>query len=491
MRVMWFRNDLRVSDNRALHQACRDAGRAGSVVGVFLLADEQWRLHDMAGVKADLILRTLAALRQDLETVGVPLVVIPAPRFNDAPEAIAGLAGRLGAEGVYYNREYEVNERRRDAAVEKALATSGVPVHAFDDQVLLAPGSVRTGEGKYFTVFTPFKRAYFRALEEQGLLEGPARVLGRPPTVTPPETRLLAKLGGRTIPTALQGLEPHVAPDLWPPGEAEAVRRLDRFVDRSIAEYKNRRDFPGEDGTSTLSPYLSIGCISPRRCLAAALDANGGKLEQSAARYAGATHWISELIWREFYRHLIVGFPRVCMGKPFKPATSRIAWSDRRDHFDAWREGRTGVPIVDAGMRQLLRTGWMHNRVRMIAAMYLTKDLFIDWRWGERHFMRHLVDGDLAQNNSGWQWSASTGTDAAPYFRIFNPVTQSRRFDPDGAYIRRFVLELASLGGGEHGVIHDPGELPPLARARLDYPEPLVDRAASRERVLTAFQRLA
>ena len=236
---------------------------------------------------------------------------------------------------------------------------------------------------------------------------------------------------------------------------------------------------PAVDGTSTLSPYLAAGVLSPRQCLRAAVEANRGR---AGSGKMGVTTWISELIWREFYRHIVIGFPRVGMNRPFRLETDRLPWRYDEGQFQAWCAGRTGVPIVDAGMRQLAETGWMHNRVRMITAMFLAKDLFIDWRWGERHFMRHLVDGDFASNNGGWQWSASTGTDAAPYFRIFNPFRQSRRFDPKGDYLRRFVPELASVSAGE---IHEPHRNVSL---RTDYPTPIVDHANARKQAIEAFR---
>jgi len=221
--------------------------------------------------------------------------------------------------------------------------------------------------------------------------------------------------------------------------------------------------------------------ISPHDCLRAAIKANGGKLRNGKN---GLDTWISELIWREFYRHILVGYPRVSMSQPFKAATRKIKWNSNDEHLAAWKEGRTGFPIVDAGMRQLQAEGWMHNRVRMITAMFLTKDLFMDWRLGEQHFMRHLIDGDLASNNGGWQWSASTGTDAAPYFRIFNPTSQSTKADPDGDYIRRYVAELSEVTGK---AIHDP---PADLREKLGYPLPLVDHKKARQAAIEAFKGL-
>jgi deoxyribodipyrimidine photo-lyase len=256
---------------------------------------------------------------------------------------------------------------------------------------------------------------------------------------------------------------------------------LQHFVKERIERYKTDRDSPATAGTSTLSPYLASGVISARQCLESAVAANNGRVDSGKT---GVVTWISELIWREFYRHILMGYPRVCRHQPFRLETKQIEWDEDDAHFEAWCAGRTGFPIVDAGMRQLARTGWMHNRVRMITAMFLTKDLFIDWRRGEAHFMRHLVDGDLASNNGGWQWSASTGTDAAPYFRIFNPYSQSRKCDPTGDYIRKFVPELAGL---DDDSIHQPE---PLAADANDYPQPIVDRTQTKERVMAAFKAI-
>lgn len=475
--LMWFRSDLRVTDNTALWHACRDASREkAGVVAVYTICPDQWASHDMAPVKVDLILRTLRELSTELGTLNIPLRILNAPRFSDVPAALLKVCREVGAHAVYLNKEYEINELRRDEAVAGALADEEISTHAFDDQTVVPPGSLRTGEGRWYTVFTPFKKSWIKLLEAQGIPEALPRPKKQEPlTITSDEIPLRIKGPFMTF-------DPWPRPELWPAGEKAAMKRLSRFVEKSIASYKDHRDIPGIDGTSTLSHHLSIGSISPRQCLHAALEANSGKLDGPSP---GATHWISELVWREFYRHLLAAYPRLCMGRAFKPETDRIMWRDDPEGFDAWREGRTGLPIVDAAMRSLLHTGWMHNRLRMVVAMYLTKDLLIDWRHGERHFMRHLVDGDLAQNNGGWQWSASTGTDAAPYFRIFNPISQSRKFDPDGTFIRRWVPELADL---DSETIHDPSELPLLLRSTLKYPEPIVDRAIVKDRVLAAFQ---
>jgi deoxyribodipyrimidine photo-lyase len=248
-----------------------------------------------------------------------------------------------------------------------------------------------------------------------------------------------------------------------------------------MAQYQPDRDCPAIPGTSVLSPYLAAGLVSAGQCLHAALMQNQGEFETGQR---GIVVWITELLWREFYQHLLFGYPALSMHQPMRVETNAVVWRDAPEDFDAWAKGRTGVPIVDAAMRQLLATGWMHNRLRMVVAMFLTKNLLIDWRLGEAFFMQHLIDGELAANNGGWQWSASTGADSAPYFRVFNPISQSEKFDPQGAFIKHWVPELSTLGGKE---IHNPS---PVARKALNYPEQIVNLQSSRVRAIEAFKSL-
>lgn len=474
--LVWFRNDLRVADNTALASACARAD--GGVVAVFLVARKQWEQHDWGSPKIDFILRNVAALSDALMKLRIPLHLIECDTFNGAPKAIAKLAKEQQCDAVFFNREYEVNELARDAAATSLLTKEGLEVAAFDDQTVLPPDELRTGAGQFYRVFTPFKNAWIDAVTKRL----PVQVWAVPKTVwsdVKPSSAGSPTLA-HLLPKWERSADENIA-KLWPAGESEAHRRLKSFIAKAIVRYKDDRDFPALDGTSTLSPYLSAGVISPRQCLTAAMAANEGRIDTGER---GITTWISELIWREFYRHVIVGFPRVCRYQPFKPETKRITWREDDAGFAAWREGRTGVPIVDAAMRQLNATGWMHNRLRMVSAMFLTKDLFIDWHLGERYFMQKLVDADLAQNNGGWQWSASTGTDAAPYFRIFNPISQSQKFDPRGTFIRQYCPELEGL---DDDSIHDPSQIPMLLRSTLEYPEPIVNHSAARARVMEAF----
>lgn len=474
MRILvWFRADLRLDDNPALHHACAAARRG--VIAVFAVCPAQWHDHDWAPVKVEFLLRNVACLKEQLKHVNIPLLILRNPTFDEIPDALLKLARRRLCDALYFNREYEVNERRRDEAVTRAFEHASLAVHAFHDQVTVPPGELRTGSGSFYTVFTPFRRAWTAYVREHTLDAPLPQPRPQPDLPCPPDA----------VPEKLTGFDlDQGQPERWPAGEGHALRQLTRFIDRQIADYRKRRDIPAADGTSRLSPYLALGVISPRRCLAEAREANRGRLDGGRA---GPDTWISELVWREFYRHVLVGFPRVSMNRAFKLETERLRWRDDPPSFNTWCAGRTGFPIVDAGMRELAATGWMHNRVRMITAMFLTKDLLIDWRRGERHFMRHLVDGDLASNNGGWQWSASTGTDAAPYFRIFNPLSQGQRYDPSGDYIRAWVPELRSLPAA---ALHDLSRLDERARARLDYPPPVCDHQVARQQAIELFRRL-
>lgn len=463
--LMWFRNDLRVDDNTALADACE---RADEVVGVFLVSEGQWREHGWGDRKIAFVLRHVASLSERLATLNIALRVEACDRFDDAPEVIASIAADQDCDEVWANREYEVNERRRDDAVGERLADSGVDFRLRHDQTMLAPASVKTNEDGYYTVFTPYRRRWVDVFKSEGA-----------------DARSVPKARGSMISTSdvsLIDVEDAFDESLWPLGEQAAKKRLSAFVRSRAGAYKDDRDVPGDDGTSRLSPYLAAGVISARRCLEAAIEANDGRVDDFKT---GAGTWISELIWRDFYKHVLVGYPRVSKDRAFKRDTEKIEWRDDQAALEAWKEGRTGVPIVDAGMRQLAAEGWMHNRVRMITAMFLTKQLLIDWREGERHFARHLIDLDFASNNGGWQWAASTGTDAAPYFRIFNPYSQSKRYDGDGVYIKRHVPELKDVSAA---ALHDEDAL--LDGVASGYPTPIVEHGAGRERALAAFKAL-
>nr|WP_300310047.1 deoxyribodipyrimidine photo-lyase [Halomonas sp.] len=465
--LMWFRSDLRVHDNTALHMAAR----RGPVVAVFLRSMEQWQQHGHGANKITFWLQGANALGKALAEYNIPLLHRHVPTFDAAPGALLALAEMLGATSLYFNREYPWNEWQRDQAVINSFRHAGLDVQSFRDTIAFEPGELTTGKGDFYSVFTPFSRAWHRSIEASRLNMFDA-----------PACQSLASISADPEPE-LPALSTHsVATQQWVSGEQEASNHLHHFLSQQVHRYARDRDFPGMSGTSLLSPYLSLGMISYRQCMQAAMAMNEGLLTEGNP---GLATWVKELIWREFYQHVAFGFPRVCKGRAFQPHTEMLAWRNDPEDFAAWCEGRTGYPIIDAAMRQLRETGWMHNRLRMITAMFLTKHLLTDWRKGEAFFLHHLVDGDFAANNGGWQWAASTGTDAAPYFRIFNPTTQSKRFDPDGQFIGHWLPQLRELPAKQR---HAPD---PALLSRAEYPFPIVDHRAARLRALEAFKALS
>ncbi|MFU2330673.1 deoxyribodipyrimidine photo-lyase [Pseudomonas sp. NFX98] len=470
MQLIWLRSDLRVHDNTALSAAAA----VGPCVAVFLLSPQQWLEHDDAPCKVDFWLRNLHELKHALGEVNIPLLIREAPHWDEAPKVLLDLCRALNIEAVHFNEEYGIHESRRDAAVAETLNAQDIGVHSYFDQLLFKPGSVLTRTGTYFQVFSQFRKVCYERLHRS-----------LPRLVSAPMKQAPLSIASDEVPTRIKGFAPPTdnLRALWPAGEAEARRRLDTFVDAQIDYYQSERDFPAKPGTSQLSAYLAAGVISPRQCLHAALQSNQGEFESGKV---GAVTWINELLWREFYKHILVGYPKVSRHRAFRPETEPLAWRDAPEELAAWQQARTGLPIIDAAMRQLLETGWMHNRLRMVVAMFLTKNLLIDWREGERFFMRHLIDGDLAANNGGWQWSSSTGTDSAPYFRIFNPLSQSEKFDAEGVFIKHWLPELAGLNKKQ---VHNPAHLGDLFGAP-DYPPPIVDLNSSRARALAAFKNL-
>lgn len=470
LQLIWLRSDLRLHDNTALSAA---ASR-GPSVAVYLLSPEQWREHDDAPCKVDFWLRNLRELSRTLGELNIPLLIRMASRWDEAPKVLLDLCQQLKIDAVHVNEEYGIHESRRDAAVADALKTKGIDFYSYLDQLLFKPGTVLTKTGTYFQVFSQFRKVCYDRLRSS-----------LPSLVSAPMAQSRLTVDSDEIPSSVAGFATpsETLRALWPAGEAEARRRLDTFADAQIDYYKSERDFPAKPGTSQLSAYLAAGVISPRQCLHAALQSNQGEFESGKV---GAVTWINELLWREFYKHILVGYPRVSRHRAFRPETEALAWRDAPDELAAWQEARTGLPIIDAAMRQLLETGWMHNRLRMVVAMFLTKNLLIDWREGERFFMRHLIDGDLAANNGGWQWSSSTGTDSAPYFRIFNPLSQSEKFDSEGLFIKHWLPELAGLNKKD---VHNPENLGGLFGV-AGYPSPIVNLSTSRTRALTAFKNL-
>ncbi|CAM3663973.1 deoxyribodipyrimidine photo-lyase [Parendozoicomonas haliclonae] len=468
LQLIWLRRDLRSRDNTALYQASQN----GPVICIWFSFPGQWQEHNDSPNKLWFWLENIKVLEKNLSVLNIPLLTRNLNRFADAPEALLQVAKELGCQNLWFNDEYGINEQRRDDAVEQAFQQQGFNCHRFTDDVLIKPGQLLNKQGQPFKVFTPFRKALYRDLTPEQHQPYPAPAKQKP-------------LKGQLSSDPLPDIQPTLSEtNLWPAGEKAAHQQLKAFIQDKSESYKDDRDFPARPGTSMLSSYLTTGVLSVRQCFSAARQANSGELDTGNA---GLTTWMSELIWREFYRHILVCFPKVCMSKAFQPETDQIPWKQDTDLLTAWQEGRTGVPIVDAAMRQLVATGWMHNRLRMVVAMYLSKDLRLDWRLGESFFMKHLVDGDIASNNGGWQWAASTGTDAAPYFRMFNPVSQSEKFDPDGDFLRQWLPELREL---DNKSIHNPNAGNSLFTDESLYPSPLVDHSKARAATLEAFKKI-
>jgi len=466
--LVWFRNDLRLRDNPALYHA----RERGPVAALFCICDVQWRQHDVGDNRLSFLIDSLHVLREDLRRLGIPLHVAHTPRFDRVPNAVVQTARAFGLNRVAFNEEYPVNEKKRDSRVIRACADAGIQTDIHHAGTILPPGSVLTGSGEPYSVFTPFRKRWLHRLDRAALEPLPLPRHQREPALD-------HRAGNSAVPASIDGVAGGRVAGLFPAGEGEASARLSSFIQDHARRYREDRDFPAIDGTSTLSPYLSIGAISARQCLHAAMEANHSSIDGGSP---GLSAWMTELIWRDFYRHVIALFPHVSRGQAFRTETDDLAWRRSASDLATWQEGRTGYPLVDAGMRQLNETGWMHNRLRMVTAMFLSKHLLLDWRLGERWFMNKLVDGDFAANNGGWQWSASTGTDAAPYFRIFNPQTQAKRFDPEGRFIRRWVTELKDAPPNS---LFNPTRYPVPG-----YPQPMVDHGHARQRALGAFRAL-
>ena len=463
--LVWLRNDLRMDDNPALRQACVSSDE---VHCVYIFSKEQMQAHNQANCKIEFIINNIKSLSNSLEEINIPLTVIDSDGFNDNANIILDIINERSISKVFWNNMFGVDENRRDQELQNILNDNSIDYETFDDQVVYSPGTITTMEDKPYSVFTPFKRRWienfnidFLDIEFNYTTKNDSGIHSNANEFNFKFKKLHS-----------------VDMSLWSVGEASAISILNNYLEKKVLSYSKDRNDPIIDGTSRLSPYLASGIISPKRCILEALKKNNFELDSGNN---GIVKWIDEIVWREFYKNIMHSFPKVSKGLPFQDYTKNIKWRFNQDEFEAWKTGKTGFPIIDSAMRQLKTEGWMHNRLRMVVAMFFTKNMLHDWRLGEAFFMENLLDGDFSSNNGGWQWSSSTGTDAAPYFRIFNPITQSKNFDADGLFIKKYIKELQDLDKKE---IHDPNE---KVRKHLNYPMQILDLKESRLRAIDAF----
>ena len=474
--LLWFRRDLRLADNPALDAAVA-IGRP--VIPVYICDDADAGEWSPGGASRWWLHGSLSALSSEIEARGNRLILKTGP----AEAVINELISETGATSVYWNRRYEPWATRRDEKIKTALKGKGMEARSFNAGLLREPWAITTQKGEPYKVFTPFWKALRASGEPDQLKPAPQRIPAPNDFSKSDDLNSWGLLP--TKPDWASGLR-----DAWTPGEDAAQSRLHDFIDAAVFDYQDKRNMPGVSGTSRLSPHLHFGEIGPRQIwhtvIASALAQTGSPMPRGAETY------LSEIAWREFSYHLLFHFPELPL-KPLRTEFSNFPWANDPDALSAWQRGATGYPIVDAGMRELWTTGWMHNRVRMIVASFLIKDLLIDWQTGEKWFWDTLVDADLASNAASWQWVAGCGADATPYFRVFNPTIQGTKFDPDGSYVRRWLPEVSRL---PDRLIHAPWTAKPIELADAgielgrDYPAPIVDHSIARNRALEKYKLL-
>ena len=463
--LVWLRSDLRMDDNPALRHACINYDE---VHCIYMYSPEQMNIHNVANCKIEFIISNLKDLADSLKKINIPLTIFRSDGFSDNANKILDIVNERSISRVYWNNMFGADENNRDQEVINILSKNNIEFESFDDQVVYSPGTIKTKEDKAYSVFTPFKRRWIENFNLDFLdIEFNY------------SSKNNSGINSNIYEFNFEFEKSHsVDMSLWKIGEANVISILHDYLDKKVLRYSKDRNDPIIEGTSRLSPYLASGIISSKRCILEALKKNNFQLDSGET---GIVKWIDEIIWREFYKNIMHSFPKVSKGLPFQDYTKKIKWRFDKDEFESWKVGKTGFPIIDSAMRQLNAEGWMHNRLRMVVAMFFTKNMLHDWRLGEAFFMENLLDGDFSSNNGGWQWSSSTGTDAAPYFRIFNPITQSKNFDGDGLFIKKYIKELESIDKKE---IHDPSE---KVRKHLNYPMQILDLKESRLRAIDAF----
>lgn len=471
--LFWHRRDLRLCDNVGVANAFE---RSAKLVGIFCFDPHILESDDIAPARIAYMLGCLQDLQAAYGVAGSELLLL----HGQPEKVLVELAMQLDAKAVYWNSDVEPYAHQRDGRVAEALKQKGIETQCCWDQLLHPPGEILTGtsnQRKPYTVYTPYWKNWSRQPKAQ-----PVATPDNLEPLSATERETAREVGTISLPQLEDFEFSWDAPLILEPGTEAAQVRLEEFCDRAMSEYDEQRNFPFSDGTSRLSPALKFGAIGIRRVWAA----TEAVMEQARSDETrdNIRSWQQELAWREFYQTVMYFFPELADG-PYRDPWHNFPWENNEEHFQAWCEGRTGYPIVDAAMRQLNETGWMHNRCRMIVASFLTKDLVINWQWGEKYFMQHLIDGDLSSNNGGWQWSASSGMDPKP-LRIFNPASQARKYDPEAEYVRQWLPELRSLD--THDLVT--GNISPLDRQACNYPQPIVDHQQQQRKFKQIYKEL-
>ncbi|KAH7066216.1 DNA photolyase, FAD-binding/Cryptochrome, partial [Paraphoma chrysanthemicola] len=486
--VHWFKRDLRVRDNTGLAKAFELAKEKGvGIICVWIMSPQDWEAHLVSPAKCDFELRSVDMLRKELDELDIPLYTETVSHRKNVTGRLVELAQKWNVKNVFCNLEYEPDELRREARLVRLTTDKGINFDPQHDDCVVPPGSLKTGGGKQYAVYSPWFRQWVAHLHAHPHLLNERPMPNKNPTGFRDKYRTLFESQIPNLPDSksLTSEEKMRFHSLWPAGEAAALDRLERFLTEKVGKYSATRNFPALNSTGRVSAHHAAGTLAARTSVRMARDVNSSKKLDGGQE--GIKGWISEVAWRDFYRHVLVHWPYVCMNKPFKFEYTNIDWEYSNTHFAAWTEGRTGYPIVDAAMRSLNATAYMHNRLRMITASFLAKHLLLDWRLGEQYFITHLIDGDFASNNGGWGFSSSTGVDPQPYFRIFNPYLQSEKFDAEGEFIRQWVPELRKVEGK---AVHSPYEDKKGAEIakREGYPRPIVEHKMARERCLARYK---
>ncbi|KAF3034569.1 hypothetical protein E8E11_004549 [Didymella keratinophila] len=488
--IHWFKRDLRIRDNTGLSKASALAKEMKKgVIGVWIMSPQDWEAHLVSPAKCDFELRSVETLRKELAELDIPLQIEVIKKRSNIPSRLIEMAKEWNTENVFCNIEFEPDELRREEKLVKLMLDEGINFDPQHDDCVVPPGTLKTGGGKQYAVYSPWYRNFVSYLHSH------PHVLDERPMPNRNATGFREKFGNlfdAKVPEApeskrLSDEDKERLQHLYPAGEAAALERLERFLKEKIGKYKDTRNFPSKNSTARLSLHHAAGTLAARTSVRLARDVNTRKKLDGGIQ--GIQSWISEVAWRDFYRHVLCHWPYVCMHKPFKFEYTNVAWEYSDRNLEAWKTGHTGYPIVDAAMRCMNTTAYMHNRLRMVTASFLAKHLLLDWRLGEQYFMLKFIDGDFSANNGGWGFASSTGVDPQPYFRVFNPWLQSEKFDEHGEFIRLWVHELKDIEGKE---IHNPyaksGTKAAAIAEKNGYPKPIVEHKFARERCLARYK---